>query len=536
LPDAVVIGAGPNGLVAANVLADAGWSVVVLEEQPVPGGAVKTAWLTEPGFRHDVFSAFYPLAAASPAMRALELERYGLKWRRAPLVVAHPASDGTCVSLSTDIDETCASIDAFAPGDGEAWRELYALWQRTGEHVLQSIARPMPPVVPALRLAGALGPAELVRFARFSALPVRRLADERFRGAGGGRLLAGNALHTDNTPEQALGGFFGWLLCSVGQQLGFPLPEGGAGGLAAALVRRLEEHGGEVRCGVRVDEVLVRRRRAVGVHLADGTQVEAKRGVFADVGVRQLYLDLLPGDAVPARVRDDLRVFEPDAATVKVDWALERPIPWNAEDARRSAVVHVADSMDELTVYASELARGLVPAKPFLVFGQYALADETRCPPGKEVAWAYAHVPQRVRGDAGGDGIIGIWDERETEAFAARIEARVEELAPGFRGSIRARHVLTPARLQAANRNLEGGSINGGTAQLHQQLVLRPAASLGRPETGVRGLYLASASAHPGGGVHGLPGWNAAHAALHAGRAARVALAVGAAAALASRR
>jgi phytoene dehydrogenase-like protein len=492
MPDAVVIGAGPNGLVAANVLADARWSVVVLEEQPEPGGAVKTAELTEPGFRHDVFSAFYPLAAASPALRALELERYGLQWRRAPLVLAHPASDGTCASLSMDLDETCESLGA----DGDAWRRLYGHWQRVGPGLMEALARPLPAAAPSLRLLAALR-GDAVPFARFALLPLRRLADEYSLGEGARRLLAGNALHTDTMPEQPLSGFYGWLLTSLGQEVGFPVPEGGAGELTAALVRRLEARGGVVRCGARVDEVVTRRSRAVGVRLADGEVVTASRAVLADVGLRQLHERLLGGE-----LREP---FELDSATFKVDWALDAAIPWTARDARRASVVHVAESLDELTVFASELSRALVPSKPFLVFGQYSMADPSRMPAGKEIAWAYTHVPQ---------GVTDAWGEAEIEAFVARIEERVEALAPGFRASIRARHVLTPAGLEARDRNLEGGAINAGTAQLHQQLFFRPRSSLGRPSTPVGRLYLASAAVHPGGGVHGLCGWNAAHVAL----------------------
>jgi phytoene dehydrogenase-like protein len=521
MPDAVVIGAGPNGLVAANLLADAGWSVVVLEEQAEPGGAVKSGELTEPGFRHDLFSAFYPLAAASPVMRALELERYGLRWCRGPLVLAHPHSDGTCASLSTDLDETAASLDSFGPGDGDAWRDLYGLWRRIGRDLMHAITTPFPPLRASARIARELGSRGLVDFARMSLLPVRRLAEETFHGEGASRLLAGNALHTDLSPEATSSAFFGWLLASLGQDVGFPFPEGGAGRLTDALVARLKERGGSFVTSARVDEIVVRSGRAVAVRLAMGDEVDARRAVLADVSAPALYLELLAREHVPARVLGGMRRFQWDSGTVKVDWALDGPIPWAADDARRAPVVHLTDGMDELTVTMSELARGLIPARPFLVLGQYSMGDPTRCPPGREVAGAYSHVPQAVRGDAGGE-LTGAWDDPESESFVARMEDRVEELAPGFRGLVRARHVFTPRDLETANRNLVGGALNSGTAQVHQQLVFRPIAGRGRPETPIKGLYLASSSAHPGGGVHGACGANAARAALTAARLRRL--------------
>ena len=234
VPDAVVIGAGPNGLVAANLLADAGWEVLVLEEQDVPGGAVKTAEVTEPGFRHDLFSAFYPLAVASPAIRGLELEHYGLRWRHGPLVLAHPAADGSCVVLSRDLEETAASLDAFAARDGDQWRRLYRVWQRVREPLLDGMTRPLPPLRTGAALAARLGPGGMLRLARLGLCSVRELAAEQFRGEGAARLLAGNALHADFSPESALGGFYGYFLCALGQDVGFPVPEGGAGELAAA--------------------------------------------------------------------------------------------------------------------------------------------------------------------------------------------------------------------------------------------------------------------------------------------------------------
>ncbi|MDQ5821080.1 MAG: NAD(P)/FAD-dependent oxidoreductase, partial [Actinomycetota bacterium] len=294
MPDAVVIGAGPNGLVAANLVADAGWSVVVLEEQDEPGGAVKSGELTgQPGFTHDLFSAFYPLAAASPTLRRLELERYGLRWRRGPLALAHPAVDGTCASLSMDLDETAASLDAFVPGDGDAWRELIRLLRRTNPHLLAAMATPMPPVRAGARLARELGASGLVEFARTILLPVRRLGEERFHGEGARRLLTGNALHTDLAPEAAFSGFYGALLATLGQDVGFPCPEGGAGRLTEALVRRLEERGGRVESGTRATEIVVRRGRAVAVRTPAG-DVDARRAVLADVDAPQLYLELVP--------------------------------------------------------------------------------------------------------------------------------------------------------------------------------------------------------------------------------------------------
>ncbi|MFH9548294.1 phytoene desaturase family protein [Streptomyces sp. NPDC017435] len=514
MPDAVVIGAGPNGLVAANLLADAGWSVEVLEEQPEPGGAVRHDRSVDPDFVNDLFSSFYPLAVSSPVLSALRLHEHGLRWSHAPSVLAHPLTDGRCALLDRRIDVTAGSLDAFHSGDGDAWRKLHEIWEQLRPGILGALFTPFPPVRATARLAARLRAAGGLRMARTLVLPVRRMGEEEFRGEGGRLLLAGNALHADLAPEAAGSGGFGWLMSMLGQSYGFPVPAGGSGALVEALVRRLRAHGGTLRCGQRVSRIEVRDGRALGVRTQDGELVAGHRAVLADVSVPALYGALLEPEHLPSQVLADLERFQWDFATFKVDWALDGKVPWQAEAARRAGTVHLADGMDELTRFASQIAMHQVPDRPFSLFGQMTTSDPGRSPVGTESAWAYTHVPQRVGGDAGGEGITGVWDASEQERMADRVERQVERFAPGFRSLVRARRILAPPTLQSLDANLHGGAINGGTAALHQQLFFRPLPGSGRPETPVRGLFLASAGAHPGGGVHGAPGANAARAAL----------------------
>jgi phytoene dehydrogenase-like protein len=520
MPDAVVIGAGPNGLVAANLLADRGWSVTVLEAASEPGGAVRSAELMEPGFVNDLFSAFYPFAFSSPAITKLKLEDHGLRWRRAPLVLAHPAADGTCPVLSTDLDETAASLDQCYPGDGDAWRRLYDRWVRLRDPLLDALFTPTPPIAASARLAMSAWSDGWARVARFAMLSARRMGEEEFGSDAARRLLAGSALHADLSPEAVLGGFFAWVLCGLGQDVGWPVPEGGAGRLTAALVDRLRSRGGELVCDAPVDRIVIRERRAVAVRTR-GEEVAAARAVLADVVAPALYLDLVGAEHLPARVVDDVRRFAWDDATVKVDWNLDSPIAWLSEGARRAGTLHLADSVDALTESSSALARGLLPAQPFLVMGQQSMTDPTRMPAGAETVWAYTHVPRKIRGDAAGE-LDGPFDKSGLERFADRMQCEIEHLAPGFGASVRGRHVMGPADLEAHNANLSGGAVGAGTSQLYQQLVFRPIPGLGRPETPIRGLYLASASAHPGGGVHGACGANAARVAIAHDRVRRV--------------
>ena len=513
MADAVVIGAGPNGLVAANLLAGAGWSVEVLEANPDPGGAVRSGETCEPGFVHDRFSSFYPFAAASPAIAALDLEGVGLRWRRAPSVLAHVRpGDGTAGILAGELDETCAGLDDGA--DGEPWRLLMGRWARIEGAFMHAFFTPFPPVVGGARLAARVDPRDLLRLARFLALSVRRMADEHFAGRDARDLLAGNALHADLAPEAVGSGAFGWIMSGLGQHHGFPVPEGGAGRLSDALAERLRRRGGRLRLGATVTRVVVRDGHAVAVRTAGGDEVRADRAVIADVDARMLLEHLVGLEHLSRRVRADLRRMQYDSATIKVDWTLDGPIPWSDPRARRAGTIHVTEDVDELTRTTGQIATGRIPAEPFLIMGQYATTDPTRQPAGKDTAWAYSHVPQEIAGDAAGE-LSGRWSTDELERYADRMQERVEAAAPGFGALVRRRAVTGPEDLQAQDANLVGGSLNGGTADVHQLAMFRPIpALLGRPETPIGRLYLGAASAHPAGGVHGAPGAIAARAAL----------------------
>ncbi|WIM94799.1 NAD(P)/FAD-dependent oxidoreductase [Actinoplanes oblitus] len=501
--DAVIVGAGHNGLVAANILADAGWTVRVLEATGHPGGAVRSGEITAPGYLSDLFSAFYPLGYASPVMREMELERHGVTWTHAPAVFTHLLPDGRAATVSRELERTMASMEAFADGDGERWRHAYEDWTAVSGRMLEAITRPFPPVRAGLGLARKLGVGQSLRLARRLVLSARELGSELFSGEGARVALAGCALHTDLSPEEAGGGVYGWLLAMLGQEVGWPVPVGGAGKITSALIQRLRSTGGEIVYGAPVTRVLVARGRAMGVRTADGRDWRARRAVVADVPAPALYLDLVGTRWLPSRLAEDLAHFRWDGATVKVDWALDGPIPWKNAEVGKAGTVHLGADLNGLTRYSARIATGEMPDDPFLLLGQMTTADPSRSPAGTESAWAYTHLPHRER-----------WPADEIAAHVERIEAVLEAQAPGFRGRVVGRHVFAPGDLEREDPSLVGGAIGGGTSAAFQQLFLRPVPGLGRADTPVDRLYLGSSSAHPGGGVHGAPGANAARAAL----------------------
>ncbi|MEV6491758.1 NAD(P)/FAD-dependent oxidoreductase [Actinoplanes sp. NPDC051633] len=501
--DAIVIGAGHNGLVAANVLADAGWTVEVLEATPHPGGAVRSGFVTAPGYLSDLFSSFYPLGYASPVMQRLSLDRHGLQWTHSPTVFTHLLPDGRAATVSRTLDDTMASMDQFAPGDGQRWKNVYDDWRSVSAQMLDALFTPFPPVRNGLGLVRQLGVAGSLRLARRLVLSVREIGRELFRGEGARAILAGCALHTDLSPEEAGGGVYGWLLAMLGQEFGWPVPVGGAQEITTSLVNRLESKGGRIVYSSPVERVLVARGRAVGVRTADGVNHRAGRAVLADVPAPALYLDMVGERWLPPRLVEDLDFFRWDGATVKVDWAVTGKIPWKNPAASSSGTVHLAADVNGLTRYAAELATDSVPRDPFLLLGQMTTSDPTRSPEGTESVWAYTHLPHRRS-----------WEGDEIAAHVERMESVLEAQAPGFRSMVAGRNVYSPGDMQRENPSLVGGAVGGGTAAAYQQLFLRPVPGLGRPDTPVDRLYLASSSAHPGGGVHGAPGNNAAQAAL----------------------
>jgi phytoene dehydrogenase-like protein len=467
--DAVVVGAGPNGLAAAITLAGAGRSVLVLEAGATPGGGSRTAELTLPGFRHDVCSAVHPLALASPFLRGLPLQRHGLEMVQPPAALAHPLDDGSAAVLERSLEATAGSLGE----DGAAWQRLVGPLARHGIDLAEAALDP-------LRLPRH--PLELAGFGRNGIRAAAPLARARFRGERARALLAGVAAHPMLPLERMPTAGYGLLIAALGHTVGWPLPRGGSQAIVDALVAHLAELGGEVVCGQEVRSL---------------AELPPARTVLLDVTPRQFLR--IAGERLPAGYRRRLERYRYGPGVVKADWALDAPVPWKASGCDQAGTVHLGGTLREIAAAEAAVARGDHPECPFVLLAQPSRFDPTRAPDGRHTAWAYCHVPH--------------CSTLDPEITAGRIEAQVERFAPGFRERVLARHLLGPAALERYNANYVGGDINGGLQDL-RQLVTRPVARPVPWATPLPGVYLCSSSTPPGGGVHGMCGHLAARAAL----------------------
>jgi phytoene dehydrogenase-like protein len=500
--DALVVGSGPNGLAAAITLAQAGRRVLVLEAAERAGGAVASEQLTLPGFVHDTYSSVYPAGAASPVFEALPLQRHGLRWVHPAACLAHPLADGQAVALYRDVELTAASLERIGAGDGERWRAFATPFVTHFDALRDTMLGGFPPLRGPLRLTAGLGAGGMLGFVRLLLSSAQALGESLFAHDGARAWLYGSAMHSDVPPARRGSAIAAAYMSLLGHGAGWPSPQGGAGRLAQALVAHLRELGGELRTCATVTGVAAERGRVVGVELAGGERLAASV-VIADV--MPIALAALAGEVLPGRYVRALRRYRYGPATLKLDWALDGPIPWSAPEACEAGTVHVGGSASE--VLATTRSTGGLPERPFMLLGQQSIADPSRAPAGKHTAWAYTHGPHTVD-----------W-QGERDRHVERMEAQVERFAPGFRERILARHVLGPADLERRNANLVGGDVGGGSYRL-TQIVFRPVPSLAPYRTPLRGLSIGSAATFPGGAVHGVPGRAAARLALAEARLA----------------
>jgi phytoene dehydrogenase-like protein len=470
--DAVVVGAGPNGLGAAAVLVRAGWSVLVLEQADEVGGAARSAEVTRPGFVHDLGSAIHPMAAASPLFRTLPLDEYGLSWVQPDLPLAHPLGEGRAAVLHRSLGRTASALGP----DGAAYRRLMAPLADRWRTLLDEVLRPVLHVPRA--------PLLLARFGLRALCPATLLARGLFRTEAARALWAGLAAHA-NLPLSAPGSSaFGLVLGAIGHVVGWPFPKGGAGAITQALAAYVRDQGGTIETGRRV-------------HTVDA--LPSARAVLLNLTPRQVLRVARP--QLPSRYARRLEGYRYGAAAFKVDYALSDPIPWRADACRRAGTVHLGGPLDAVAASEQAVAEGRVPERPYVLLAQHSRFDDTRVPDGQHTAWAYCHVPNGSPVDA-----------------TDHIERQIERFAPGFRDTILDRHVMGPQALEAWNPNLVGGDINGGSLDL-QQVVARPVLRwnpyrLPAQTPGGAPLYLSSAATPPGGGVHGMCGFHAARTAL----------------------
>jgi phytoene dehydrogenase-like protein len=469
---ACVIGSGPNGLAAAIVLAQAGLEVELFEAEPTSGGATRTLELTLPGFHHDFGSAVHPMGVGSPFFSSLPLEDYGLEWLHSPAPLAHPFDDGTAITLERNL----AAAEASLGSDGQHWRSLIepfaTRWPALAADILGPILRiPKHPLL-------------LARFGRNAVLPAATVARRHLRTPQAQALFAGLAAHSFMELDQPLSASFGLVLAATAHAVGWPIPRGGSQSIANALAAHLAHLGGRITTGTRIN-------RLIDLPACDLT--------LCDITPRQL-LALAPASRLTETYRRQLSRFQYGPGVFKVDYALSAPIPWNDPACLRAATVHLGGTLAEIAASESAMSSGRHSAKPFVLLSQPTLFDPTRAPASKHIAWAYCHIPNARTHPA-----------PDPDLTLECLEAQIERFATGFRGTILARHISTPAKLEAMDANLIGGDISGGAVNL-RQLLFRPTRRQYR--TSAPDLYLCGASTPPGGGVHGMCGYHAARTAL----------------------
>ncbi len=511
--DAVVIGSGPNGLVAAALLARAGWRVTVLERSATAGGAVHSAELTVPGYVHDTYSAFYGLLHCSPVLAELGLDR-SVQWAQFPSPVAAAVSPGHVAVCDADPDRTADGLARRVGADGPAWLELVRWWQDVGAFFLRQMLGPVGAPGPALAFARRARRHGLLDTTALLLGPVDALAAERFADPAARALVAAGISHADVAVDSPGSVPAALSLAMAAQQVGMPVPVGGAGRLAAALVDAVEAAGGVVRTEAEVTRVAVERNRAVGVDTADGASVRVRRAVLADTGPRALFGGLVSTEALPGRYLAGLRRYRYGTGIFKLDLALDGAVPWADPRLVECGVVHLTGDTADMARAAVEARHGTVPGRPMLIVGQQTVADPSRAPAGGHTLWVETHVPPVPRD-------TGSWAASK-DAFLEVVLTRLEAHAPGLGARVVARAVRTPDDLQGDNPNLVGGDLGAGSSALDQQLVFRPVPGWFRYATPVKGLYLCSASAHPGGGVHGMVGRNCARRVLADRRRRRI--------------
>jgi phytoene dehydrogenase-like protein len=465
--DAIVIGAGPNGLAAAITLAREGLSVLVLEARDTIGGGTRTAELTLPGFAHDVCSAVHPLGVASPFFRELPLEEHGLAWIHPAIPLAHPLDDGTAAVLERSIETTSRMLGSDAAAYRKLMAPLVAGWDGLVEDTLGPLS--VPPRHPFI----------LARFGLHAIRSARGLAEGTFKGGHARALFAGMAGHSMLPLERSVSAAFGLVLGITGHAIGWPVARGGSQRIADALACHLGSLGGEIVTGSLVESI---------------DDLPSARLVLCDVSPRGLLR--MAGHRLPNTYRRKLDGFRYGPGAFKLDLALDGPIPWKAEACTRAGTVHVGGTLEEIAAAECSVWAGEHPDKPFVLLAQQSLFDPTRSPEGKHTVWAYCHVPPGSTFD-----------------MAERIEAQIERFAPGFRDRILARSTKSAVDVEHYNPNYVGGDINGGVQDLWQHFT-RPTFRLVPYSTPIKGLYLCSSSTPPGGGVHGMCGYFAARAAL----------------------